>query len=243
MKKTVSTLLFLFFLTFTYAQKTEYGISLNSGLFSFAGDLAQTTTFISYNTTTNLAYTINPLGSKSGLSYGISANLKQITKKNLVLGFDFGYEILRSKISINSVWISDETSASVYYDATGQTFLNNEFINLFPQIGYRFNTKKFYFDLVLGSDIAFCLNTTEKGDATASNGIRYTTSGDRETIKKDFRPRIQLSAYYNKAGIYAGYSFGLTNHTADFLWSAPNFGSPTETNSRLFRFGLTYRLK
>jgi len=237
MKKALIGLSFLFFLTFSYAQKTEFGISLNSGLFSFAGSLAESATFINYSL--NSGSTNNPYGSKNGLSYGISANLKQVTKKNLVLGLDLGYEVLGSKVSINSVWISNDE----YYDAEGQTFLNNDFINLFPQIGYRFNTKKVSFDLVAGSDIAFCLNTAEKGEATASNGLTYTTSGDQKTITKDFRPRIQLSANYKKAGIYAGYSYGLTNYLPDLLWGTSNQGGKYGAYSRLLRFGLTYRLK
>jgi hypothetical protein len=235
MKKIVSTLFSLFLLTCTYAQKTEFGISLNSGLFSFAGASSGAITGININSSssTNTGYTNNPWGSKVGLCYGISANIKQVTKKNLVLGLDLGYEVLRSKVSINSVWISNDE----YYDAEGQTFLNNDFINLFPQIGYRFNTKEVSFDLVAGCDIAFCLSATEKGDAKASNGIRYTTSIDRIPTNKDFRPRVQLTANYKKAGIYVGYSYGLSNYKKKF------WGGVNEAYSRLFRFGLTYRLK
>jgi hypothetical protein len=242
MKKSLLALPFLFLSIFTHAQKTEFGISLNSGLFSFAGGLAESSTSINYDSSINSGSTNNPYGSKSGLSYGISANIKQVTKKNLVLGIDLGYEVLRSKISINSVWSYDEISAGVYYDANGQTFLNNDFINLFPQIGYRFKSKKVSFDLVAGSDIAFCLNATEKGEATATNGIKYNTNVDRKTINKDFRPRIQLTANYKKAGVYAGYSYGLTDYTSDYLWG-DNLGDSDGTYSRFFRFGLTYLLK
>jgi hypothetical protein len=240
MKKSVWAIIFLFISTFTHAQKTEFGISLNSGLFSFAGSLAESTSFINYNAETNSGYTNDQYGSKNGLSYGISANIKYITDQNIILGVDLGYEELRSKVSINSVWSSGEGSEGVYYDATGQTFLNNDFINIFPQIGCRFKSKKVYFDLVVGWDIAFDMNANEKGEATASNGITYTTSRDRETIGTDFRPRIQLSANYKKTGIYAGYSYGITNYTPDYFWGTSYIGG---TYSRFFRFGLTYRLK
>ena len=191
MKKTLFTIFCFSLLTNSFGQKTEFRIALNSGLFSFTGQSAETETFINYSGATNSAYTNNPYGSKNGLCYGLSANFKKVNKNNLVLGFDLGYEILRSKITVNSV-IGNSGIVYYNYTATGQTFLNYRFVNLNPQIGYRLTSKKISFDILLGLDIAYCLNATEKGNATA-NGREFTTSIDRKTINTDIRPRFQIS--------------------------------------------------
>src|SRR5450755_842612 len=100
MQKTLPTLIALLFLTNTFGQKTEYGISLNSGLFSLAGRSAESTSFINFDNFINSGYTNNPFGSNVGFSYGLSGDLKRVSKKDWIIGFDLGYEYLRSKILI-----------------------------------------------------------------------------------------------------------------------------------------------
>jgi len=236
MQKTFLTLLTVLFLTNSFGQKTEFRIAFNSGLFSFSGQSAEKYSQINFSNSSNSGYTNNPYGSMAGLCYGLSGNLKRVTKKNLVLGLDMGYETLRSKIKISA--ISGNTGTSTYeYSATGQTFLNYNFINLFPYIGHRFNVRKVSFDIVGGFDIAYCLKAREKGNASVTNGTKYTTSVDRKTINTDIRPRIQISADYQKIGIYVGYSYGLANYMSGYV------GGTNECYARLTRFGLTYRLK
>ncbi|MBK6500763.1 MAG: hypothetical protein IPG00_22545 [Saprospiraceae bacterium] len=46
------------------------------------------------------------------MSYeSLSANITKITKKNLRLGIDFGYEVLISRVDIKAVW-QHETATS-----------------------------------------------------------------------------------------------------------------------------------
>ena len=234
MKKLILTLTSVFLLTITYGQKTEFGVSLNSGLFSFAGQSAVSTSFInSTSDQTNSGYTNNPYGSKNGLCYGFSGNIKRVSKRSFVFGLDMGYEVLRSKVSINQ--ISGFTGTST--DASGQTILTSNFININPFLGYRISTKQVNFDITGGFDIGYNLNTEENGNATAINGIKYETSRDRKTIKWDIRPRIQVSAYYEKLGLYLGYSIGLSNYMKGYV------GGTNEAYSRIFRFGMTYQIK
>ena len=142
---------------------------------------------------------------------------------------------MRSKVSI--VGISGYTGTSTYnYKASGQTYLNFNFFNLFPQIGYRIISKNVSFDLLGGLDFAYCLKATEKGNATA-NGTEYTTSTERKTIKSEMRPRIQLSAGYHKTAVSIGYSHGIANYKSGSI------GGINEAYARIIRFGLTYRLK
>lgn len=236
MQKLFFTIVFPLITTISYAQKTEIGISLNSGLFSFTGQSAETVSFINYSDQTKSGYTNNPYGAKNGLCYGFSGSVKRISKKNIIAGLDLGYEVLRSKILINE--ISGYTGNSTYnYDAKGQTCLKYNFINLHPFLGYRFTSNNIIIDLTGGFDIAYCLKAKEAGNATSATGIKYETSIDRKTIKTDIRPRLQIATNYKKAGVYIGYSPGLANYKSRSL------GGTNECYARLVRFGLTYQVK
>jgi hypothetical protein len=58
--------------------------SLNSGLYSYSGLSVNGTTSINYDDQTNSGYTNNPYGSKVGICYGLSLNIKRVTAKNLI---------------------------------------------------------------------------------------------------------------------------------------------------------------
>jgi predicted nuclease of restriction endonuclease-like (RecB) superfamily len=173
---------------------------------------------------------------ENGLSYGLSANIKRVNKYNFVFGFDLGYEILRSKIQVNSV-VDYSGMVNYTFDARGQTFLNANFINLNPQIGYRLSVKQVSIDLLTGYDVAFCLNATEKGKTTTTNGTEFSSSIDRKTINSDIRLRFQVSTGFKKMGAYIGYSLGLANYKSGYV------GGVNECYARLFRFGLTCQIK
>ncbi|MEI6586484.1 MAG: hypothetical protein WCL56_10370 [Sediminibacterium sp.] len=236
MKNSFLTLLLALFLTNVFGQKAEFKLAFNSGLFSFYGQSAEKYSQINLSNQSNAGYTNNPYGSMLGICYGLSGNFKKITKNNLNFGLDLGFETLRSKVNITA--INGNTGNSIfYYTASGQTFLNYDFINLFPYIGHRYKIRKLSLDVVGGFDIAYCIKVTEKGDAIATNGIKYTTSVNRKTLSTDIRPRIQLAVDYYKAGIFLGYSYGLANYKTGYT------GGKNECYSRLIRFGLTYRIK
>lgn len=233
----IYTQLFLVFLfTFKAAgQQTEFGISLNSGLFSFRGPSSEKTTSINLLAIQSKSYTNNPYGSKNGLLYGLSINLQRITKKKLIFGLNLGYENLRSKISINHAFYLDDTG-TITIDVTGKTNLSHHFINLHPYFGYRVKLKKYSLDFSVGSDLAYCLLAYERGSAKTKFGAPIKTSKNRSTIRFDFRPRIQATFNYKKYGLYAAYSNGLVNYQSGYV------GGINECYSRMFRFGLTYKL-
>jgi hypothetical protein len=236
MKNKIAFLFTFLALSTIYGQKTELRVSLNSGLFSFTGQSAAEVSQINLNNQSNTGYTNNPYGSKNGLCYGVSLNVRRVTKNSIIYGIDFGYETLRSKISLNSINGFDGT-ATYQKEASGETFLNNKSLNLNPFGGYRFSINKFPLYLVGGFDIGYILDTREKGNATATDGIEYSTSLDRKTIKQDFRPRIQISTDYKKFGLYLGYSVGFVNYKEGYL------GGINEAYSKIIRFGLTYQIK
>ena len=233
MKKLFLALLSIVLLTPIYAQKTEYNVKLNSGLFYFSGKSAEATSFILYSSTTNHSYTNNPYGTKSGLSYGISTGLSRITKAHTIYSIDLGYEVLRSKVIIDQVF---DSGVNQMVDAKGETFLNNSFINLYPSIGHRFTGSKISFDLTVGIDFAYHLSSMEKGNATTATK-EYTTNQKRRTIGMDYRPRLQLSINKNNTGIYIAYSKGLKNYMAGMTCGTHIvFGD-------VIRFGIKYIVK
>lgn len=232
-RSSVFLTLFLFVLSIPLslkAQQFEVRTSLNSGFYSYRGNGAESVSRIN-----GTIYTNNPYGSKGGLSYGLSLNIRKVTKSNFIFGADLGYEMLRSKVKLDYFDVIGDIAS----DFEGKTYLNTSFINLFPYLGGRFNINKHAFDLVGGMDIAHVLSAKEKGDAKSIDNAQFhiETSRDRKNIKRDLRPRIQLSTDFDKMGLYAGYSHGVRNYKAGFT------GMNVETYSRMWRIGVTYRLK
>lgn len=235
MLKNFLVLFLILFSAGVFGQNTEFRLALNSGVFLFSGASAQKYSRINVSGQANSGYTNNPYGSAGALSYGLSGNIKRVTKNNVALGVDAGFETLRSKVKING--INGSTGNGSPESAKGKTILSSNFINLFPFIGRRFYREAVSFDIVGGFDIAYCLKTTEKGSASAADGTKYTTSRDRKTISTDFRPRIQFSADYKNTGVYLGYSQGLINYKSGAV------GGTNICFASLLRFGLMYCIK
>ena len=243
MRKVLLLLPGLLILSAAFGQKTELGLSLNSGLFSFAGRSAGPTSFINYSTPQHSGYTNNPYGSKPGWCDGASVDLRRVTRHHLLFGVSLGYEVLRSRVSLTGV--SVYTGTDVYnVGAQGHTDLTSRFINLFPFVGYRFTPGKMTVDVTGGLDLAHCLSAREKGKAredivtpfTGLLGTTFTSSLDRKTISNDIRPRLQLSAGYRRTAVYVGYSYGISNYMKGYV------GGPVGAYGRLLRFGVQYRL-
>lgn len=223
----------------TFGQQTEFGISLNSGLFSFRGPSAEKETFILVNEASedNLTCTNNPYGSKNGLLYGFSINLQLLTKRKFILGIDLGYENLRSLILIKHILIRQDFGSFPPYNASGKSILNHHFINVNPYFGYSVKLKKYSMDFLAGTDLAYCLFAKERGSWVQEfDNEKQTITKNQSTIRFDFRPRIQSTIQYKKYGLYAAYSIGLVNYQSGYV------GGINECYSRMFRFGLTYKL-
>ena len=242
MKKYLLTTLSILLVLLVFGQKNEYRISLNSGLFSFGGQFPVNTTFINLAASPySSGYTNNPYGTKNGIAIGLSGNFKHLSKQNFITGFDFGFENLRSKVLIDQVY--DSWNSLNYENATGKTFLNYHFLNLFPYVGHRFNIKEISLDLIGGVDVGYVLTADEKGDAVSESGTSYTTAVDRKTQSFDLRPRVQVSVDYNKFGVYVGYSYGFVNYIKGYYVAGNTGTNSSVSESRLIRFGLTYKIK
>lgn len=225
---------------FNLNAQTEMRVCLNSGLFSYSGLSAHNTTQLYLYDHQKTGYAVDPYGAQQGLSYGFSFNIKSISKNKTIIGFDAGYEVLKSSAKYDIIHNVDYTpffsSTIITVDAavtSGETILTNHTLNLNPFVGHRFNTTKNPIDVVAGFDVCYIMKAQEKG--VAFNGDpKYTSKNDVKTINFDFRPRVQISVDFSRIGIYLGYSYGLINHSV----TDDNINS--DVTSRFVRFGATY---
>jgi len=217
------------------AQTNEFFIQFNSGLFSFGGESSTSSSFILVSdVATESNYTNNPYGTKKKLACGFAAQFQRITDKNLILALHSGYETLRSEVEI--VGVSGEFSESPGIIA-GQTIFENRFVTLHTAIGQRFKVKNLDIDLLVGPEIGLNTASHENGEAETENGILFTTARERSLQDIDVRLRSSIAVYFDILGLTAGYSYGLTNYSADLI------GANRERYSRFIRFGLTYRFQ
>ena len=240
MKKISIVLIILVFSTCAFAQKTEFRLALNSGLFSFGGNSTVSESYIrNYPGYDIPNYTNDVYSSKNGITYGLSFDIKRITKRNFIFGLNTGIEVLKNKIDINGVYFYGIVgpSPATIQKGSGSTVTTYNFINTNPFVGYRFNLNKISLDLTGGFDVSYCLRAHENGFVDVFNDIRPTTSVNIKNINFDFRPRIQLEFNFKKVGVYVGYSYGIVNYYPQNQVANP------EAYSRLIRFGLSFKIK
>jgi len=235
MKNATLLIYSLLFVVTAYGQSSEMSLKLNSGLFSFSGASAQSSSFFNYNMSSQDGHTNNPYGSKGGLSIGFSTDLTRVSQNNFLVGLDLGYELLRSRTRIKEIITYDQV-VTTSVNADGRTNLNLSFLNLFPKMGYRWILSDINIDLVGGMDLAYCFNAHEHGKATA-DGRTFSTQRERKTIALDMRPRVQVHVKQGNYGVYVGYSRGLIDYRADYV------GGTNRANGNIFRFGMSYLLK
>lgn len=236
MKKIYFTFICLVLTSIAFAQKVEWGLSLNSGLFSFQGASVERSSSINFNEESQKSYTNNPYGDKSGLGYGLSGFVKVVNTNHLIYGIDIGLESLNSQIQIEEV-SGYGGSSNFNLSADGKTNLRYINLNTFPFIGYRLDFEKINVDVLSGLEVAFLMSSKEIGSAVTSDGTKYNTSLDRKTIGTDLRPAFRIAVAYHRYGVYAGYSYGLSNYKSGYI------GGVNEVYSSLIRFGLTYNFK
>lgn len=198
----------LFFFPFilvaiTYGQSTEYSMQANTGYFYFS-DGSPT---ILLGLWGRKSYIHNPYGSGFALSYGVATQIQRITKKQIVLGFQLGTELLRSRVQVNEM---GAVGVGLAGPAKGHGILSMGFINLFPNIGRRFLLHSSVIDLTVGPEIGFIINSWERGIAKVkSPNFTYTTDYKIRESNIVLNIRSKLTEYWGKWGVSVGYSYGL----------------------------------
>ena len=219
---------------FSFGQKKQITFQANSGLFSFGGESASSTSFMNISDVGSIPnYTNSPYGKNSSFSYGFGIQFQQLTAKKFIYGLQLSYESLSSKLTIDNAY--GEITWSV---EDGETILTSNFINIFPSIGQRVNLfKDIDSDFLFGFDFGIGLLSKEKYNLTTNQGHYISGTNERELPNIDFRPRIEFINYYKNFGLSIGYSYGLTNYQSGFE------GGDREAKARYIRFGLNYRLR
>ena len=217
----------------TFAQKLEVTVHATTNVYHYAGDDARSTSFLLEGTTPANTYTNDPYGSKSASGFGVATQAQYVTKVGFIAGLQAGYERVKSNIVLESFYLN---GTSPRIATSGNTYLKSDYINLNPYIGYRVALSKISIDLMPGMDIGFKTQMREEG--TATDGTTTLTSNrEREDKKTDLRLRFGIAANYNRFGITANYAHGLTNFKAGLIG-----GPAQEAYSRLWRFGVSYRI-
>ena len=228
--KLIATVLpVLFFTAHSAGQHIEYSLHLNSGLFFYTGNAANTNSFLIDALPYNFldAHANNVTGTRSGFSYDGSAGIQKITAKNVVFGLYFGAQSLQSKVHL------------VNGTDQGNAFLRSYFISYYPFAGYRFHIKSVEIDAVAGAEGAHLLSSTEKDVLT------YPTSDSHNTLsRKDahgqpgfvVRIRAMVNVWYRRWGIGTGCAYDLTDFYHD------NHYGPLAAHGTYIRAGLSYRI-
>jgi len=238
MKKILLIITLIFIITLAKAQSFEVSVQANGGLSGYFGNSTVSATNLNVDNATNHTGYPNGTGNVLAFSYGADIQWQYTFKSRFILGLQTGYEILASKVDINGVY---DGNGSGETSATGYAEDHDGFINISPYIGYRFNLHKVRLDVLPGFDLAFGVNSWHTVNVTASDNTYYNKHTDNiyGNPDNDVRVRLGLAAYYQKFGITASYSRGLTNFNSGALADGP----VPPLYRQVFRLGLSYRIK
>lgn len=237
-KKLIILFIYAFSTNYSFAQYTEYAIVLGSGFFNFQRNPDQVgTSLIALQGGSFPETTQSPYGENAGLSYSAALQVQSVIEGDIIFGLQLAYERLQSQQAVNDF---GGNLTNNFQLNTGESVLNNQFINVFPYLGKRITTKDeaIDIDLFLGTEFAFFIESKELVEASTITGQNISFETLRNEPVFDFRVRFGVNIYYKFIGLTAGYSYGFVNY------NAPSFREPTVpiAESRMLRLGLLYRI-
>jgi hypothetical protein len=250
MKKLLLTLFAIVLVTRLFAQNVELSIGANTGLFHYTGSGSAGNSYIAASTATALYHTSDPYGNNNGPDYGGYVQLQYVWAGGFIAGSQFGFDAVRSKVNIADVqpnetvvFFPGPADLTTYpQDASGHTYLQQDFFNLNPYIGYRIKAGKIKIDLMPGVEFGFDINSYDKGNASFStyggNPSSYTIDYNMGKARMDVRLKLAAAAYYHKWGITLSYARGLTGYRSADAASTDGYA-----HSELMRVGISYRIK
>ncbi len=242
MMKKVLLVVFLFLYKNVNAQHFELSFQTYGGLFHYSGGTTSTESAVNLASINGIYSSNNPFGSNNAFSYGFCAQASIIKKSGFMFGLKAGYEVLRSSLNITSVFYNNYYLGNNNYDvflsnqiaANGQTILTSTQIVLNPFVGYRIKINKIKVDLMPGLDIGFNLKGTETDQAKDVTGKSYTTSFSINNVPTDIRIKFGTAVNYQRYGLTAGFSQGLTNLNRNV--------ANNSANSEFLQLGISYKL-
>ena len=146
----------------------------------------------------------NPYGSKVASSYGVAVQIQRVTKRYLILDFQLGTELLRSRVTINNI---GSVSVGLKDAAKGRGVLSMGRLNLYPRIGRRFLLHSSTIDLTVGPELGLTMSSWERGIAE-DKALKLTYITDYKISEPDTNLSIRsaLTEYWRKWVLSVGYS-------------------------------------
>ena len=221
-------------------QSIEFSGRANAGFSEFRGDNATTTTAV---VTTNdgaseSSRAFNPYGKKMGTGFGVSVRAQRVGKIGLLTALDLGFDWMQARTDVNYIYYNSPTSSSSR-TASGRVQLYTPAITAFGGVGWRLSGEKYTLDALVGPELAYVLNSSEKGSGTSNvNGGWNTDLARTPDSRLDFRLRGDLTLWRSRVGLTLSYSNGFANYQQ----ATTSIASP-DAEVRLLRVGLAYRLK
>lgn len=192
--------------------KHEIKIGINSGLMAFKGSTTNNYTSLWQDINQPDFWKNSPYGNKGAIIIGGSINYKRIGAKNWIFTIDAGYEFLRNKVSIDSIFNTQTGNTTA---ANGTSKMNFNFLNFSPMLGYRIKLPIASIDLQAGADFAYLLSAEERRDVKDAFGNIYQGITKNTPLTMDIRPRVQLNLNFSRTSWYIGYSEGIMNYLND----------------------------
>ncbi|HEX8425132.1 hypothetical protein [Hymenobacter sp.] len=229
------------------AQHTEYSGRAGLGLFWFGGHGAEAVSSVSYyadNLGTGPNGSIsNPYGRKVGTGFTLGGRMQHVSQGNGLTTLDIGYDRMRSRAAVKQVDYSPSPYSSAYigtYTADGTTNLVTQNLTVFLGAGHRFQVGAVNLDLLAGPEAAYVFGMKNKGSGSFdyNNGTPWKVN--QESYKEnrgDFRLHAEITAWYQRVGITAGYAHGLVSYRGG------QYGNNESVYSRTLRLGMIYRVQ
>ncbi|MGI4740402.1 MAG: hypothetical protein ACRYG7_34960 [Janthinobacterium lividum] len=228
------------FATQAFGQQIEFSGRATAGFSEFRGDNAtKTTTIVSTSSgSSESARAVNPYGKKLGVGGGISLRAQRVGKAGLLTAFDLGFDLMNARTDVNYIYYN--SSATNYSRAaSGIVHLYTPSITAFAGVGWRLRGEKLELDGLVGPELAYVLNATEKGSGSSDTNGGWSTDVQRVPDNRlDFRLRGDLTVWRSRVGLTASYSYGFANYQP----GTTSLTSP-DASLRIARVGLAYRLK
>lgn len=217
----------------SFSQKAELNINAYTPIFGFRGNGTTASSDLNASQITPEASTYNVYGKNGSFSYAVELQAQRIIKRNFIYGVGTAFEVMSSKVNIDTIRINDFDPKN--YSADGKTILKNSFLTVNPYVGKRISMSKITIDFLVGMDFGFTLKSQEKVSARIEGTKDYETfesHHDKPLI--DYRTRAQVKANYKRTGFILGYSLGLTDYINE-----PN----NKASTKILRLGISYTFK
>jgi hypothetical protein len=227
--------------TSAFGQTIEFSGRATAGFSEFRGSNATTTTAIvsTNDGTSESSRAVNPYGKRLGTGFGASVRAQRVGKIGLLTAFDLGFDWMQARTDVNYIYYNSSAGASSSRTASGKVSLYTPAITAFAGAGWRLAGEKLKLDALVGPELAYVLNATEKGDGASTVNGGWNSDLSRPPANRlDFRLRGDVTVWRDRVGLTASYSYGFANYQP-----ATSALANPDASVRLARVGLAYRFR